>query len=99
MSRKERVQQKLEQELNPSHLDVVDFSHQHSGRAGTESHFTVTIVSSDFESVRTVQRHRKIYSALATELNEGLHALQIHAYTETEMKTANIAPPPRCKGG
>ena len=60
---------------------------------------TVTIVSKKSEGVRTVQRHRLIYGALAEELQSGFHALQIHAYTEKEMETAEIEPPPRCKGG
>ena len=99
MSRKEIIFQKLQTALEPTHLDVNDFSHQHAGREGTESHMTVTIVSKMFEGVRTVQRHRLIYGALAQELQSGLHALQIHAYTEQEIQTANIQPPPRCKGG
>ena len=99
MSRKKQIFEKLKAKLGPTHLDVTDFSHQHSGRDGTESHMTVTIVSPQFEGVRTVQRHRLIYGALAEELQSGLHALQIHAYTEVEMKTALIEPPPRCKGG
>ena len=99
MSRKEQIFEKLKTKLDPTHLDVTDFSHQHAGRDGTESHMTVTIVSPQFEGVRTVQRHRLIYGALAEELQSGLHALQIHAYSEVEMKTAQIEPPPRCKGG
>ena len=99
MSRKEQIFEKLKVNLEPTHLDVADFSHQHAGRDGTESHMTVTIVSKKFEGVRTVQRHRLIYGVLAEELQSGLHALQIHAYTEKEMETANIEPPPRCKGG
>ncbi len=98
-SRKERIEQQIEQQLEPTHLEVTDFSHQHSGRAGTESHFTVVVVSPKFEGIRTVQRHRMLYGALSAEMESGLHALQIHAYTESEMEKANIQPPPRCKGG
>ena len=99
MSRKDQIYSKLVSDLAPSHLEVTDFSHQHAGRAGTESHITVTIVAPAFEGMRTLQRHRRIYAVLAEELNSGLHALQIHAYTESEMVNAKIAEPPRCKGG
>ncbi len=99
MTRKEQIFAKLKTGLEPTHLDVTDFSHQHAGRDGTESHITVTIVSPKFDGIRTLQRHRLIYGALAEELQNGLHALQIHAYTEKEMQTAEIEPPPRCKGG
>ena len=44
-------------------------------------------------------RHRLVYSALSAEMNSGLHALQIHAYTESELEGANITPPPKCRGG
>ena len=49
MSRKEQIFEKLKAKLEPSHLEVTDFSHQHAGRDGTESHMTVTIVSPQFE--------------------------------------------------
>ncbi len=99
MSRKDRIYNSLVDQLEPSHLQVTDFSHEHSGGGDSESHFTVVISSPQFEGKRMVMRHRLVYSALNDEMSGGLHALQIHAYTESELSTANIEPPPRCRGG
>ena len=99
MNRVTRVEQLLTTSLQPEKIFVDDFSHQHSGRAGTESHISVVIVSSNFSSMNKVQRHRMVYSVLQAELNSGLHALQLQAYTPSEYESANIQEPPRCKGG
>ena len=98
MSRIERVRKALA-ELGPSHLQVSDFSHEHSGRAGSESHIKIVIAGDIFQGKNRVQRHRMIYGRLNNEMEAGLHALQLHIFTEDELKTADIEPPPRCKGG
>lgn len=99
MSRKISVYNKLYSELEPTHLEVTDFSHQHSVPEGGESHLTVVIAADCFRGLRLVQRHRLVYQTLQEELTSGLHALQIHAFTEDELEQAEIQPPPRCKGG
>ena len=76
-----------------------DFSHEHSVPSGSESHVKVVIAAETFVGKNRVQRHRLIYSCLDSELQSGLHALQLHIYTEEELQTANIEPPPKCKGG
>jgi stress-induced morphogen len=85
--------------FEPTHLKISDFSHGHSVPEGSESHVKVVIASESFASKNRVQRHRLVYSCLQDELNNGLHALQLHLYTEKELLTANIEPPPKCKGG
>ena len=99
VSRKTSVYNKLFLELKPTHLEVTDFSHQHSVPDGSESHLTVTIAAERFRGLRLVQRHRLVYQTLQEEMTSGLHALQIHAFTEDELEQAEIQPPPRCKGG
>ena len=98
MSRVQRVEELLLQ-LQPSHLEVTDFSHGHNVPAGSESHLKVVIAGDIFAGKNKVQRHRTIYACLQEEMNSGLHALQIHAFTEKELESADIAPPPPCKGG
>ena len=98
MSRVQRIEKLLE-EIEPSHLLVTDFSHEHSGRSGTESHIKIVIAGDVFLGKNRVQRHRMIYSCLDSEMEMGLHALQLHIFSKEELKTANIEPPPKCKGG
>ena len=54
-----------------------------------------------FEGLGTIERHRKVHTALATELRSGLHALTIRALTPTQFE-AEGAPgfqSPPCLGG
>jgi BolA family transcriptional regulator, general stress-responsive regulator len=77
------ISRKLEGAFRPKSLDVIDESGQHSGhsgaRAGGESHFRVRIVSDGFAGKSRVDRHRMVNAALASELEERVHALAIEA--------------------
>ncbi len=83
-----RIREKLEKELAPASLDVIDESHHHAGHGGHhedgESHFRVDIVSDAFVGKGRVERHRLVNSALAEELAGGVHALAISARTPDE---------------
>ncbi len=47
-------------------------------------HFFVTIVSADFEGLRLVQRHQKVYAALGDRMKSEIHALSFKALTPAE---------------
>ncbi|TGL57291.1 BolA family transcriptional regulator [Leptospira ognonensis] len=82
-TRKERIYQILEQALTPSELLVIDDSNRHAGHIGSspsgETHFQIKISSPLFKDLPLVEQHRKIYSLLAAELKNGLHALEIES--------------------
>lgn len=82
------IQEKLTDALNPTKCIVIDDSARHAGHMGSrpegETHFTVHIVSEAFHGQNRVARHRAIYAALKEELDAGLHALAIEAYTPEE---------------
>jgi stress-induced morphogen len=86
---------KLEQELNPSLLQIRDDSRKHAGHAAmkglnpSETHFAVSIVSSAFEKKPLVQRHKLVYSILDQEMKAGLHALQLQTKTPAEWEKLN----------
>lgn len=88
MGMQDIIHAKLAQALQPSQLDVVNDSGRHKGHAGDdgsgESHFTVTVVSDSFAGKSRVARQRMIYDLLAYELQNGLHALSIKAFTPQE---------------
>jgi len=100
VSRKERIETKLAEALSPVHLDVIDESHRHSGGAGAESHFNVTVISEGFNETLRVKRHRRIHELLAPEFEAGLHALTLTLLTPDEwsVRTGAIASP-KCRGG
>ena len=102
MSRKTRIEQALSDALRPMHLEVLDESHMHSVPEGAESHFKVLVVSDTFRDEKLVSRHRRVNALLSDELNGGLHALAIHAWTPQEWfdKGGGAAPvSPQCMGG
>jgi len=99
MSIQTTIEEKLEQLLKPSVLDVINESHMHSGPA-TDSHFKVIAVSDAFEGKMLIARHRMINQALSNELND-IHALSLHTMTPNEYfeKSGKVADSPKCGGG
>ena len=85
------IERKLTEALRPLRLSVVNESHLHAGHAGNphggtdaETHFRVEVVSDAFSGLPLVARHRLVYSALATELATGVHALALKTKTPSE---------------
>lgn len=98
---KTTIESKLTRDINLKHLDVVNESDKHNVPRGAESHFRVVIVSNDFESMTLLARHRKVYEFLSEDLENGIHALSVHALTEKEWheKSGNTPLSPPCLGG
>lgn len=96
-SRQQRLYNAFDDELNLSHLEVIDESQNHSVPEGAESHFKVIAVATDFEAMNRLSRHRCLNKMAENEFTGGMHALAIHAYTESEWQdrygTAPMSPP------
>jgi BolA protein len=79
------IQSRLMAALAPSHLEVIDDSHQHHGHAGhrgddAESHFTVKISAASFAGQSRIARQRAVYAALGDLVApDRIHALRIVA--------------------
>lgn len=81
------IEQCLETEFTPSHLQVKDQSHLHAGHAGARDgmgHFEVTIVADAFDGKSRIERHRLIYGALGALMRTDIHALKINAFSPAE---------------
>jgi len=99
MSMQSTIETLLTQSLGPTHLAVINESHQHSGPA-TESHFKVVIATEQFADKSLIQRHRAINAVLKTQLQNDIHALALHTYTPEEWAKQDQAPEsPKCHGG
>ena len=94
--RRDRISQKLEQAFSPEHLQVEDESSNHSVPRGAESHFRCEVVSSQFNGLGKLSRHRLVNEALKEEFSSGLHALSLHLYTADEWKDAEPSLSPAC---
>ena len=100
MSRKHRIESKIQEALQPQYLDVVDESYMHAVPADAESHFKVLVVCDVFADLPLIERHRKINELLGEELQAGLHALTMHTWTPDEWREKGGAPEsPPCLGG
>lgn len=95
-----KIEFKIKEKLSPALCEVVNESHQHSVPKNSETHFKVTVVSSQFEGQNPVQRHRILYGLLEEERQAGVHALALHLYTPAEWeKKKKAADSPVCEGG
>ncbi|QGU32059.1 BolA family protein [Thermochromatium tepidum] len=100
MSRKQRIESRIQEALRPLYLDVVDESYMHAVPKGSESHFKLLVVSASFEKLPLIERHRRLNALLADEFNQGLHALTMHTWTPEEWQAKGGAPAsPPCLGG
>ena len=92
MSTRDTITEKLTEAFKPQSLRVEDESHKHEGHAGHrpggETHFRVYIVSEAFRGKSRIDRHRMINTALARELDGGVHALALHATAPGEPGSA-----------
>ncbi len=101
MSTQAIIEEKLNTQLNPEHLQVINESSNHNVPEGSESHFKVVVVSNKFSEKSLINRHRIINEILQDELAGKIHALAIHAYTAEDWSEKNKQAPdsPDCKGG
>ncbi|RUR18289.1 BolA family transcriptional regulator [Legionella sp. km535] len=101
MSRKLDIERQLSEELSPVFLSVEDESKNHHVPEGAETHFKVIAVSSRFNELSRIARHRMVNNLLKQEFDKGLHALSMHLYTEHEweQKESPVLKSPSCKDG
>ncbi len=77
-----RIEAALRAAFAPSVLEVVDDSHKHAGHAGARDgrgHYSVRIVAPAFAGLAPLARHRAVYAALGTMMQDDIHALSIQA--------------------
>jgi BolA protein len=81
------IERLLQQRLKPAHLEVRDDSRAHAGHANAgKGHFHLKIVSTCFEGLKPVQRHRLVNEALAALFETEVHALGLETLTPDEFK-------------
>lgn len=82
------IETKITAALAPERLDIIDDSASHAGHAGAhpegESHFKLVVVAKAFEGQGRVQRQRMVYDAIAEEMANHIHALELKTMTPEE---------------
>lgn len=74
------IEHRLQEQLNPSYLEVIDESAQHVGHAGYQGggrHFAVKISAESLKHPSRVEAHRMIYQILGDLMSHEIHALRI----------------------
>jgi len=101
MTRKQRIEDLLSENLNSTLVEIIDESHKHHVPEGLESHFNILIVAIEFQALSMVERHRMINKLLALEFKNGLHALSLHLHTPDEWEAKQEPRPtsPNCRDG
>lgn len=101
MSVATQIESKVHQALAPEVLEVTNESNRHSVAPGSETHFKLVVVSTQFANQNRVQRHRTVNALLAEELQHGVHALSLKLYTPSEWneREGKVATSPPCRGG
>ncbi|MCE2871707.1 MAG: BolA family transcriptional regulator [Oxalobacteraceae bacterium] len=87
MTRLDRIHALLTAGLEPKTLDIADESAMHAGHAGAASgggHYRLHLVSSRFEGVGKVGRHRLVYDCLREMMQKDIHALAMTLLTPDE---------------
>jgi BolA protein len=77
----------LLQDLSPLSCQVEDESALHAGHAGAASgggHYRLHIVSTRFEGLSRVSRHRLVYDCLGKLMKTEIHALALTLLTPAE---------------
>ena len=83
------IKNNLKEKIYAEHVEIIDESHLHRGHkaAGGGGHYSVKVVSKQFENVDLINCIRMVYSALDDQINgqpKLIHALQIKAYTPSQ---------------
>ena len=62
---------------------------EHIALEGDGRHWFATIVSSEFEGKRAIQRHQRVYATLGGRMqSDEVHALSIRAHTPAEWRAS-----------
>jgi BolA protein len=80
----ELIEQRLREQLAPTHLELLDDSSKHAGHRGATSaggHYRLVIVSDEFEGKTLIERHRLVNEAVRDLFGPKIHALSMRTLT------------------
>lgn len=88
MMTKDKLEKILKNTFASEYIFVADDSYRHAGHAEAITsggkHFSIVIVSQEFDKRSLVQRHQMVYGALQGAMGQAIHALAIKAWTPEE---------------
>lgn len=82
-----KIERLLRARFEPAHFELQDDSAKHAGHPGASSgggHYAVVIVSSAFEGLSRLERHRLVHAALERMIGAEIHALAMRTIAASE---------------
>ena len=76
----EQVKEKINKNINPENITLIDNSHLHTKHKSFDSkkfHIKIIISSKELKKMNKIEAHKKIFSILKDEMNNRIHALEI----------------------
>lgn len=83
----ELIEQRLREQLDPTHLEILDDSAKHAGHPGATSsggHYRLVIVSGEFDGKSLIARHRLVNEAVRDLFGDKIHALSMQTLTSDQ---------------
>lgn len=77
-----KIKDILEKKIKDSKVFIRDMN-------GNQDHFSVIVISSEFEGISMINQHKKVYDALEDMVTKEIHALQIKTLTWEQWKKDN----------
>lgn len=83
-----KIEELIKSKMNIIKISIADFSNNHKNHSTYEGggHYQAVIISDDFEGLRLLERHKKIYSILGDLMQNEIHAFSMKTYTNNEFK-------------
>ncbi len=81
---RDRIEARLREALEATHVEVIDESHLHAGHVGAREgggHFRALIVSRKFEGLNRVKAQQLVYASMGDWMGHEIHALSIETST------------------
>ena len=76
----DQIKEKINKEIKPEDLIIIDNSHLHSKHKSFDVdkfHLKIIIKSKDLKKMNKISAHKKIFSILKNEMQNKMHALEI----------------------
>ena len=86
MSLYSEIEQRLHQHLDIEQLEIKDDTGRHINHTNFDggAHLSAVIVSSSFNGLNLLERHKRVYEALHDMIKQEIHALSMKTYTLSE---------------
>ena len=86
MSLYSEIEKRLHQQLDIEQLEIKDDTGRHINHTNFDggAHLSAVIVSSSFNGLNLLERHKLVYNALNDMIKQEIHALSMKTYTINE---------------